>query len=90
MSWSVDDRPAHARSTSWFGMEGRSSSGAGSLIGYMRVSKPDGSQTTVLQRDALIAAGVAPERARGRKFKMTPAKLRLAMGQPEIRGFFHL
>jgi DNA invertase Pin-like site-specific DNA recombinase len=29
------------------------------LIGYMRVSKADGSQTTDLQRDALIAAGVA-------------------------------
>jgi DNA invertase Pin-like site-specific DNA recombinase len=30
------------------------------LIGYMRVSKADGSQTTFLQRDALIAAGVEP------------------------------
>ncbi|HNB84985.1 MAG TPA: recombinase family protein, partial [Pseudomonadales bacterium] len=30
------------------------------LIGYMRVSKADGSQTTNLQRDALIAAGVSP------------------------------
>jgi len=28
------------------------------LIGYMRVSKSDGSQTTDLQRDALIAAGI--------------------------------
>ncbi len=28
------------------------------LIGYMRVSKADGSQTTDLQRDALIATGV--------------------------------
>jgi DNA invertase Pin-like site-specific DNA recombinase len=28
------------------------------LIGYTRVSKADGSQTTALQRDALIAAGV--------------------------------
>jgi DNA invertase Pin-like site-specific DNA recombinase len=28
------------------------------LIGYMRVSKADGSQTTNLQRDALVAAGV--------------------------------
>jgi DNA invertase Pin-like site-specific DNA recombinase len=28
------------------------------LIGYMRVSKSDGSQTIDLQRDALIAAGV--------------------------------
>ena len=30
------------------------------LIGYMRVSKADGSQTTDLQRDALISAGVSP------------------------------
>lgn len=30
------------------------------LIGYMRVSKTDGSQTTDLQRDALVGAGVAP------------------------------
>ena len=30
------------------------------LIGYMRVSKADGSQATHLQRDALIAAGVDP------------------------------
>jgi DNA invertase Pin-like site-specific DNA recombinase len=30
------------------------------LIGYMRVSKADGSQTTHLQRDALVAAGVDP------------------------------
>ncbi|WP_029212095.1 recombinase family protein [Arsenicicoccus bolidensis] len=32
------------------------------LVGYMRVSKADGSQTTDLQHDALIAAGVGPER----------------------------
>ncbi len=42
------------------------------LIGYMRVSKQDGSQCLDLQFDALIAAGVAPERiykdlASGRK-----------------------
>ena len=30
------------------------------LIGYMRVSKADGSQATHLQRDALIEAGVDP------------------------------
>jgi DNA invertase Pin-like site-specific DNA recombinase len=30
------------------------------LIGYMRISKADGSQTLDLQRDALIEAGVAP------------------------------
>jgi DNA invertase Pin-like site-specific DNA recombinase len=28
------------------------------LIGYQRVSKADGSQTTALQRDALLTAGV--------------------------------
>jgi DNA invertase Pin-like site-specific DNA recombinase len=32
------------------------------LIGSMRVSKSDGSQSLDLQRDALVAAGVAPER----------------------------
>ncbi|MGO1536877.1 MAG: recombinase family protein [Yaniella sp.] len=32
------------------------------LIGYMRVSKADGSQTTDLQRDALLSAGVDPEK----------------------------
>jgi DNA invertase Pin-like site-specific DNA recombinase len=42
------------------------------LIGYMRVSKSDGTQTLDLQRDALLAVGVAPERlyedlASGRK-----------------------
>ena len=42
------------------------------LIGYMRVSKSDGTQTLDLQRDALLAAGVAPEQiyedqASGRK-----------------------
>ena len=42
------------------------------LIGFMRVSKSDGSQTTDLQRDALIAAGVDPDllyedRASGKK-----------------------
>ena len=31
------------------------------LIGYARVSKTDGSQVLDLQRDALIAAGVAPQ-----------------------------
>src|SRR5690242_18656779 len=31
------------------------------LIGYKRVSKADGSQTTDLQHDALITAGVALE-----------------------------
>lgn len=30
------------------------------LVGYMRVSKADGSQSTDLQRDALLSAGVEP------------------------------
>ena len=42
------------------------------LIGYMRVSKADGSQTLDLQRDALLAAGVEPghlyeDRASGKR-----------------------
>ncbi|WP_434122606.1 recombinase family protein [Paenarthrobacter nitroguajacolicus] len=42
------------------------------LIGYMRVSKADGSQTTDLQRDALLAAGIDAvslyeDRASGKK-----------------------
>lgn len=42
------------------------------LIGYMRVSKADGSQVLDLQRDALLAAGVAPrqlyeDRASGKR-----------------------
>ena len=32
------------------------------LIGYMRVSRADGSQTTDLQQDALLAADVDPSR----------------------------
>ena len=32
------------------------------LIGYMRVSKSDGTQTLDLQHDAILAAGVTPER----------------------------
>jgi DNA invertase Pin-like site-specific DNA recombinase len=34
--------------------------GMGMLVGYMRVSKSDGSQVTDLQRDALLAAKVDP------------------------------
>ncbi|WP_035776146.1 recombinase family protein, partial [Arthrobacter sp. H5] len=42
------------------------------LVGYMRVSKADGSQSTDLQRDALLAAGIAEDslyedRASGKK-----------------------
>ncbi len=32
------------------------------LIGYVRVSKSDGGQTLAPQRDAMLQAGVAPER----------------------------
>ncbi len=32
------------------------------LVGYMRVSKADGSQTLDLQRDALLVTGVDPDR----------------------------
>ena len=32
------------------------------LVGYMRVSKADGSQSIDLQRDVLVAAGVHPDR----------------------------
>ena len=32
------------------------------LVGYVRVSKSDGSQTLAPQRDAMLAAGVGPER----------------------------
>ncbi|NOS73322.1 MAG: recombinase family protein, partial [Methyloglobulus sp.] len=42
------------------------------LVGYVRVSKNDGSQTLAPQRDAMVAAGVEPKRiyedlASGRK-----------------------
>ena len=33
---------------------------SGALIGYMLVSKADGSQAVDLQRDALVGAGVDP------------------------------
>ena len=32
------------------------------LLGYIRISKADGAQSLNLQRDALLAAGVAPDR----------------------------
>ncbi|NOU21846.1 MAG: transposon DNA-invertase, partial [Methyloglobulus sp.] len=32
------------------------------LVGYVRVSKNDGSQTLAPQRDAMVAAGVEPNR----------------------------
>ncbi len=38
------------------------------LVGYMRVSKADGSQTVALQRDALLAAGVDAAQLRGSCF----------------------
>src|SRR6202041_2619414 len=36
--------------------------GAAMLIGYVRVSKSDGTQTSAPQRDAMLAAGVEPAR----------------------------
>ena len=36
--------------------------GAAMLIGYVRVSKSDGTQTLAPQRDAMLAAGVDPAR----------------------------
>ena len=36
--------------------------GAAMLIGYVRVSKSDGTQTLAPQRDAMLAAGVDPTR----------------------------
>ena len=38
---------------------------ASTLIGYMRVSKADGSQVLDLQRDALVAAGVTERQLYG-------------------------
>ena len=38
------------------------SSRAAMLIGYVRVSKSDGTQTLALQRDAMLATGVDPAR----------------------------
>lgn len=38
------------------------SGGVAVLIGYIRVSKADGTQTLEPQRDALLAAGIAPDR----------------------------
>lgn len=48
--------PAHCRVPDIF------SGGVTMLIGYVRVSKADGSQTLAPQRDALLAAGVDPSR----------------------------
>ena len=45
------------------------------LIGYMRVSKADGSQSTDLQRDALRAAGVATRRLYEDRASVLNAKL---------------
>ena len=50
------------------------------LIGYMRVSKADGSQVLDLQRDALVAAGVTErhlysDTASGKKDGRTPLEI---------------
>jgi DNA invertase Pin-like site-specific DNA recombinase len=53
------------------------------LIGSLRVSKRDGSQTPDLQRDALLAAGVAPEHLpkdlTSRRTKARPARVSQAL-----------
>jgi len=66
-STSENDRVGHIVTQSTVYVTGK-----GMLLGYMRVSKADGSQATDLQRDALIVAGVAPahlyeDRASGRR-----------------------
>ncbi len=40
------------------------------LIGYVRVSKSDGTQTLAPQRDAMLVAGTAGPDARGRAADM--------------------
>jgi hypothetical protein len=48
-------------------------------IGYMRISKADGSQTVALQKDALLAAAIDPkhlneDRASGRLDERRPGR----------------
>jgi len=57
------------------------------LIGYMRVSKADGSQVLDLQRDALIAAGVQrshlyEDQASGKKDDRPGLEARLRAAAP--------
>ena len=54
------------------------------LVGYMRVSKADGSQVLDLQRDALIEAGV--ER---RRFGRTSAAARRMTGPASLHASSH-
>lgn len=42
------------------------------LLGYMRILKADGSQVLDLQRDALVAAGVVPDRCYEQRGGATP------------------
>src|SRR5699024_11271400 len=61
-SFFFSSRRRHTRSKrDWSSDVCSSDLGHQMLIGYARVSKADGSQTTDLQRDALLAAGVTPE-----------------------------
>ena len=59
------------------------------LIGYMRVSKADGSQVVDLQRDALLAAGVDErhlfeDRASGSRDDRAGRERRLPLSAPVI------
>ena len=53
--------PLGVREPDWLRKEGSMPENV-SMIGYTRVSKPDGSQVHHLQHDALVAAGVDPKR----------------------------
>src|SRR5690242_3647707 len=60
MHWPPEGRVAGCHATGRLCDSGVAGSGGIMLVGYMRVSKADGSQATDLQRDALLAAGVDP------------------------------
>ena len=53
------------------------------LVGYMRVSKADGSQTVELQRDALLAAGIDADQPLRRPRLRTPRRPPRPRGLPQ-------
>jgi len=57
----------------------RDDEGAAVPVGYLRVSKADGAQSTDLQRDALLAAGIAPDALMGTR---PPVRRRTALTWP--------